>query len=75
VITGDGPVDIYLPCDREGSHEPLIVRKHERRFIRFDQKAIATYARVMSVREMQAYLAEMYGTRCRRTSSATSPTR
>jgi putative transposase len=63
VLTDDGPVDIEVPCDREGSYEPLIIGKHERRFTGFDQKIIAMYARGMTVREIQGYLAEMYGTR------------
>lgn len=62
VLTDDGPVDIEVPRDREGSYEPLIVGKHERRFTGFDQKIIAMYARGMTVREIQGYLAEMYGT-------------
>jgi transposase-like protein len=62
VLTDDGPVDIEVPRDREGSYEPLIVSKHERRFTGFDQKIIAMYARGMTVREIQGYLAEMYGT-------------
>lgn len=62
VITDDGPVDIEVPRDRAGSFEPLIVPKHERRFTGFDQKIIAMYARGMTVREIQGYLAEMYGT-------------
>jgi hypothetical protein len=35
----------------DGSFEPLIIPKHERRFTGFDQKIIAMYARGMSVRE------------------------
>jgi putative transposase len=62
VISDDGPVDIEVPRDREGSFEPLIIPKHERRFTGFDQKIIAMYARGMTVREIQGYLAEMYGT-------------
>lgn len=62
VLTDDGPVDIEVPRDREGSYEPLIIGKHERRFMGFDQKIIAMYARGMTVREIQGYLAEMYGT-------------
>jgi transposase-like protein len=61
VITDDGPVDIDVPRDRERSYEPLIVSKHEPRFTGFDQKIIAMYARGMTVREIQGYLAEMYG--------------
>jgi putative transposase len=62
VITDEGPLRIEVPRDRAGAYEPLIIGKHERRFTGFDQKIIAMYARGMTVREMQGYLAEMYGT-------------
>ncbi len=62
VITDDGPVRIEVPRDREGSFEPRIIGKHERRFTGFDQKIVAMYARGMTVREIQGYLLEMYGT-------------
>jgi transposase-like protein len=62
VITDDGPVRIEVPRDREGSFEPQIIGKHQRRFTGFDQKIIAMYARGMTIREIQGYLAEMYGT-------------
>jgi transposase-like protein len=62
VLTDDGPVRIEVPRDREGSFEPQIIGKHERRFTGFDQKIIAMYARGMTVREIQGYLAEMYAT-------------
>lgn len=39
VLTDDGPVDIDVPRDREGSYEPLIVGKHERDFTGFDQRS------------------------------------
>jgi putative transposase len=75
VITDDGPVRIEVPRDREGSFEPQIIGKHERRFTGFDQKIIAMYARGMTVREIQGYLARCTAQRCRRSSSARSPTR
>ncbi len=62
VITDDGPVRIDVPRDREGSFEPQLIGKHERRFTGFDQKIVAMYARGMTVREIQGYLLEMYGT-------------
>jgi putative transposase len=62
VITDEGPLRIDVPRDREGSFEPQIIGKHERRFTGFDQKIVAMYARGMTVREIQGYLAEMYGT-------------
>src|SRR5690606_42145788 len=63
VLTDTGPVRLDIPRDREGSFEPILIPKHERRFTGFDDKIIAMYARGMSVREIQAFLAEQYGTR------------
>ena len=60
VITDTGSVRIGVPRDREGSFEPQLIGKHERRFTGFDDKIIAMYARGMTVREIQAFLAEMY---------------
>ena len=53
---------IEVPRDRAGSFEPLIIPKHERRFTGFDEKIVAMYARGMTVREIQGFLAEMYAT-------------
>ena len=62
VLTDEGPIRIDVPRDRQGSFDPLLIPKHERRFTGFDQKIIAMYARGMTVREIQGYLAEMYAT-------------
>jgi putative transposase len=62
VITDHGPVRVDLPRDRDGSFEPILIPKHERRFTGFDDKIIAMYARGMSVREIQAFIAQSYGT-------------
>jgi putative transposase len=59
--TDYGSVRIEQPRDRAGSFEPQIVRKHQRRFDGFDDKIIALYGRGMSVRDIQAHLAELYG--------------
>jgi putative transposase len=60
VLTDDGPLAIEVPRDREGSFEPRFIAKHERRFTGFDDKILALYARGMTVREIQGFLAEMY---------------
>jgi len=62
VLTEDGPLRIDIPRDRQGSFEPLLIPKHERRFTGFDDKIVAMYARGMTVREIQGFLAEQYGT-------------
>ena len=62
VLTDDGPVRIEVPRDRAGEFEPKLIGKHERRFTGFDDKIIAMYARGMTVREIQAFLGEMYAT-------------
>jgi transposase-like protein len=61
VLTDDGPLRIEVPRDRDGSFEPLLIPKHERRFTGFDEKIVAMYARGMTVREVQGFLAEQYG--------------
>ncbi|WP_241132281.1 IS256 family transposase [Achromobacter insuavis] len=62
LLTEHGPVRVQLPRDRDGSFAPILIPKHERRFTGFDDRIIAMYARGMSVREIQAFLAESYGT-------------
>ena len=62
VITDRGPVRVDVPRDRDGSFEPILIPKHERRFTGFNERIIAMYARGMSVREIRAFLAESYGT-------------
>ena len=60
VITDTGSVRIAVPREREGNFEPELIGKHERRLTGFDDKIIAMYARGMTVREIQGFLAEMY---------------
>ncbi|MBT2303998.1 IS256 family transposase [Variovorax paradoxus] len=60
VLAGDGPLRIEVPRDREGSFEPVLIPKHERRFTGFDDKIVAMYARGMTMREIQGFLLESY---------------
>ena len=62
VLTGDGKLRIETPRDRDGSFEPVLLPKHARRFTAFDDSIVALYARGLTVREIQGYLAEAYGT-------------
>jgi putative transposase len=61
LATEHGPVAIKTPRDRAGTFEPQIVPKGKRRFEGFDDKIIALYARGMSMRDIEAHLAELYG--------------
>lgn len=60
--TDQGPLTIEAPRDRNGTFEPLLVRKRQTRFTGFDQKILALYARGMTVRDIQGHLEDLYGT-------------
>ena len=61
-VQGDfGAVEIAVPRDRNGSFEPKILPKHERRLAGFDDKILSLYARGMTTRDIQSHLEEMYG--------------
>ncbi|MDR5730444.1 MAG: IS256 family transposase [Terriglobia bacterium] len=61
-LKGDfGEVEIEVPRDRNGSFEPKIVPRHQRRFNGFDDKILSMYARGMTTREIQGHLQEIYG--------------
>lgn len=62
MLTEDGLLRIDIPRDRDGSLEPLLVAKHERRFTGFDDTIVALYARGMTVREIQGFVRVQYGT-------------
>lgn len=57
--SGDA-IDIEVPRDREGTFEPQLVRKHQRRLAGFDERIIALYSRGMSVREIEDFFTEAY---------------
>jgi putative transposase len=61
LVTEHGPVAVKTPRDRRGTFEPQIVRKGQRRFEGFDDKILALYSRGLSVRDIEAHLAEIYG--------------
>jgi transposase-like protein len=61
LTTEHGPVDIKTPRDRQGTFEPRIVRKRQRRFEGFDEKILALYSRGLSTRDIEAHLRELYG--------------
>jgi len=61
VLTDVGPVDITVPRDRNGTFEPAIVRKRQRRLDGLNDAVISLYVRGMTVRDIRAHLTDIYG--------------
>jgi len=56
-----GDVKIEVPRDREGSFEPKVVKKHQRKLGKLEEAVISLYARGLSTREIQDHMSELYG--------------
>lgn len=50
-----------VPRDRDGEHEPLIVKKHQKNLSGIEEQIIALYSKGMTVRDIQDHLTQMYG--------------
>ena len=61
MITQDEEAEISFLRDRNGSFEPVIVPKYEKRLPIFNEQIIALYSSEMTVRDIQAHLQEIYG--------------
>jgi len=61
VLTEVGPVELAVPRDREGSFEPQIVKKRQRRLTGVEDMVISLSAKGLTTGEIQAHLAEVYG--------------
>ncbi|MFA6575846.1 MAG: IS256 family transposase [Nocardioides sp.] len=62
VTTEIGKMTVEVPRDREGSFEPRIVPKHQRRLAGFDEAVISLYGKGMTTGDIAAHLAEVYDT-------------
>ena len=61
-IRGDrGELTLDTPRDRDGTFEPLLIPKHQRRLPGFDEKIFALYAKGMTTRDIQEVVKELYG--------------
>ncbi|MEV0111554.1 IS256 family transposase [Nocardia sp. NPDC050799] len=56
-----GPVPIEVPRDRDGSFEPQIVKKRQRRLTGVDEIVLSLYAKGPTTGEISAHFAEIYG--------------
>jgi putative transposase len=61
VLTEIGPVEIEVPRDRDGSFDPQVVRKRQRRLDGIDQIVISLTARGLTTGEIAAHFDEVYG--------------
>ena len=61
VQSEDGALELAIPRDRNGSFEPILIPKHQRRIAGLDEKILALYARGNSTRDISAQLEELYG--------------
>ena len=59
--TDVGDIEIRTPRDRDASFEPQLVAKRQTRLAGLDSKILAMYAGGMTVRDIEAHLAELYG--------------
>ncbi|WSK92574.1 IS256 family transposase (plasmid) [Streptomyces sp. NBC_01278] len=71
VVTEVGPVVLDVPRDREGSFEPQIVKKRQRRLTGVDEMVLSLSARGLTHGEISAHLAEVYGTEVSKTTIST----
>src|SRR5580692_5335406 len=58
---GTGQVGIEVPRDRDGTFEPQIVRKRQRRLNGVDEIVLSLYAKGLTTGEISAHFAEIYG--------------
>ena len=56
-----GELTIATPRDRNGTFEPQLIEKHQRRVPGFDEKILALYAKGMTTRDIQDIVCELYG--------------
>ena len=61
VLTEAGPVPLEVPRDRDGSLEPQLIKKRQRRLTGLDDLVISLSARGLTYGEICAHLAEVYG--------------
>ena len=61
VTMDSGKVVLDIPRDRNGTFDPMLIAKYQRRFPEFDRKIVSMYARGMTTREIQGHIEEIYG--------------
>ncbi|HPI39084.1 MAG TPA: IS256 family transposase [Ignavibacteriaceae bacterium] len=57
----NGEIDLTVPRDRNGSFDPIVVKKYERTIGPIEDKIISMYAKGMTTRDIQSHIHEIYG--------------
>ena len=53
VRSPQGELELFVPRDREGAFNPLIVKKHQKEVSGIEEQILALYAKGVSVRDIQ----------------------
>jgi putative transposase len=61
LTNSSGDVDIEMPRDREGTFEPVIVKKRQRRLSDVDEIVLSLYAKGLTTGEISAHFEQIYG--------------
>lgn len=61
VKNDQGKIDIEVPRDRNGSFDPVVIKKYQTTIGPIEEKIISMYAKGMTVRDIQSHLEEIYG--------------
>lgn len=56
-----GPTEISVPRDRQGTFEPVVVKKYQTSTNEIEEKVIAMYAKGMTTRDIHDHLQDIYG--------------
>ena len=56
-----GSLTLNIPRDRDGEHEPLIVKKGQADVSSIEDRIISMYGRGMSTRDINQHMQEIYG--------------
>jgi putative transposase len=56
-----GEIELDIPRDRAGEYEPVMIKKHQRRFDGFDDLILSLYSRGVSTRDIRSHIEDLYG--------------
>ncbi len=56
-----GQIELDIPRDRDSEFEPVMIKKHQRRFDGFDDMILSLYSKGMSTRDIRSHIEELYG--------------